>query len=178
MTLSEKLQKLNEIKQESLSAIREKGVALPDDAPFEDYPDAIRSISQTTSGGIGEFSNVYSYNETIVGIWENKDGTRQLLYRKCGDITMPVENSGANFHIGLPRGCYVRREEYFVDDGDSNGVMYKRRIPHYSSKGYAYISTYRGGLNAEPYVAINATLYPGMHGIAIVEYTKNDEFIT
>lgn len=46
MTIAEKLSKILDIKQQCLQAIRNKGVELSDDDPFENYPSAIESISQ------------------------------------------------------------------------------------------------------------------------------------
>lgn len=94
MTVAEKLAKINEIKQQSLQAIQDKGGDISTATPLANYPEAIRSIPQTVSSAL---SNVYSTEETVVGTWI--DG--RPLYRKSAQGTTPSAANSALLLIPL-----------------------------------------------------------------------------
>lgn len=91
MTVAEKLAKINEIKQQSLKAIQDKGGDISSATTFEGYPAAIRSIPQEITGSV---DNVYSTEETVVGKWvDGKPIYRRTYIFEDGPINFPKDET-------------------------------------------------------------------------------------
>lgn len=101
MNIEEKLSKLNEIKQQSLTAIHGKGVELSETAPFEDYPEAIESIEQGLILTRPLKAGVYSFDEALIGLWDGKE-----YFRRVFQVTTP-NTSGDVSVLNVPNNLDV-----------------------------------------------------------------------
>lgn len=118
MTIAEKLQKLDEIKRQSLGAIQAKGVDLKATDPFEVYPSAIEAIPQELNisdgsvGGVPDGCIVMWSGpvENIPNGWalcDGQNGTPDLRGRFVLGYQEPDENGEEVFPVGSTGGKYA-----------------------------------------------------------------------
>lgn len=72
MSVIEDLSKILQIKSDIYSAIREKGVDIPNNTPLSDYDEAIQSITGGPGSGDTDFSAMLVMEGIVTGIEPNK----------------------------------------------------------------------------------------------------------
>lgn len=138
MTISEKLQQVNEIKEGIRDAVNEKGGVLPSSAPFADFRGAVLGIPQEVVEGGGnlpwDFGNWYfgsdlECNDLEIGTFKwgffssgrkVRDCTLMLrLYSQAQTNNTIIINFGS---LEIPLDCFV------ITRNNGNGNWYSSRL--------------------------------------------------
>lgn len=122
-----------------------------------------------TSGG-GAAGEVYSTEETQIGIWAGPDGVKKPLYRKAVYVTIPAALNQFNpVSTDLPTNIerVVNTHAVITDAYDTFAP-----VPYADILSGARSITYSIAKNGTVYVFTSMADQPGQELFIVVEYTK------